>query len=106
MRIKRGDIVWIVPGRRGGLIETQVKSIGPKYITTEYRDMKFHTDNLREVNGIGVSSILILDKEKYETDKYYEALIMKLERFDWGSISREELDKVNCILENSINKEE
>ena len=75
MRIKRGDIVWIVPGRRGGLIETQVKSIGPKYITTEYRDIKFHRDSLRE-------------------------------RLDWGSISREELDKVKSILENSIKKEE
>lgn len=39
---------------------------------------RFFKNTLREVNGAGESSFIILDIEKYKKDKYYDNLIDKL----------------------------
>ncbi len=59
-------------------------------------------NTLREVNGAGESSFIILDIEKYKKDKYYDNLADKLKKFTWNAIKREDLDKITEIIRNYI----
>lgn len=98
--VKKGQKVWV--SLRRGIKETIVKSVGSKYITLEYDPrIKFDKDTLKEVDSCGLLYFIILDLEKYETDRYYSDLISKLGNFEWNTIKREDLDKVAEIISHS-----
>lgn len=103
MKLKKGQQVW-VSIRQGHteIKETVIKSVGTKYITTDYDNrIKFDRNTLREVDGRGYSSYLILDIEEYNTNNYYENIISKCKRMDWN-ISRDKLDEIVKILNLTV----
>jgi len=100
VEIVKGQRVWVFLNiGKSRIIETTIKSIGPKYITL-YADgrLKFYRSTLREVNGVGVSSYIILDLDEYNKNQYYSNLITKLKNTDWKHIDREDLEKVADII--------
>ena len=96
--MERGQKIWIWKDRVG-VIETTIKAIGQKYITTEYDDrIKFDVNTFREVNGYGCAMYLILDLEEYKKNVYYGQLAWKLEKVAWDEVDREKLDQISKIL--------
>ncbi|RHW65594.1 hypothetical protein DZC34_08270 [Clostridium botulinum] len=105
MEIRKGQKVWvcIYQGRTSKIEETIIEAVGRRYITVEAcKKKRFFKNTLREVNGGGESSFIILDIEKYKKDKYYDNLIDKLKKFTWNAIKREDLDKITEIIRNYI----
>ncbi|MBU3186585.1 beta barrel domain-containing protein [Clostridium estertheticum] len=103
MNVKKGQKVWIYARMRESKItETVVVTSGAKYITTDYDSrLKFNKETLREIDGRGYGSYLILDIEEYKLEQYYNELIYKLKKFDW-KIDREKLDNIAKILEINL----
>lgn len=96
--MERGQKIWIWRDREG-VIETTIKSIGRKYIRTEYDDrIKFDVNTFREINGYGYAMYLILDLGEYKKNVYYRQLARKLEKVIWDKVDREKLDKISNIL--------
>jgi hypothetical protein len=97
----RGDKIWWVSPRRGvsSIVETTIKSVGTKYITTE-RDsrVKFDVNTLREIDATGYGSFLVMDIDRYKEKQFYLELRRKLSKFDWGIISNETVMEVSKIL--------
>lgn len=99
--MEKGQKVWVWRDREG-IQETTIKSIGRKYIRTNLDDrIKFDINTLREINGVGFGSFLILNLKEYQKDAYYAGLRWKIKRFDWDSIDRKSLDKIAEILKLS-----
>lgn len=100
MDLKKGQKIWVAIHQRNIEIkETTIKSVGSKYITTNYdARIKFSRDTLREFDSYGYPSYLILDIEEYNTNNYYNDLIFKLKKFDWN-INRNKIDEIAKILE-------
>lgn len=97
--IKKGQTVWITTRR--GIKETTVKSVGSKYITVEHnKRIKFHKNTLKEVDACGVADTIILDLDEHNKAAYYNALINKLEKFNWNTVSRDDLEKIENIIKN------
>ncbi|KEI94102.1 hypothetical protein N494_18460 (plasmid) [Clostridium botulinum A2B7 92] len=105
MDIRKGQKVWICiyQGRTSKIEETIIEAVGRRYITVEAcKKKRFFKNTLKEVNGAGEPSFIILDIEKYKKDKYYDNLIDKLKKFIWNNIKKEDLDKIAEILRNYI----
>lgn len=95
--IKRGQKVWV--SLRNVIIETTVKSVGPKYVTVEYdSSIRFDRKTLRRAGSGGSRYFIITDIEKYEKDQYCKGLIDKIKSFNWESVNKEDLEKVVDIL--------
>jgi len=96
--MERGQKIWIWKDRVG-VIETTIKSIGRKYITTEYNiGIKFDVNTFQEINGVGNISYLILNLEEYKKNVYYGQLAWKLGKVAWDEVDREKLDQISRIL--------
>ncbi|APF25177.1 beta barrel domain-containing protein [Clostridium sporogenes] len=105
MDIRKGQKVWICiyQGRTSKIEETIIEAVGRRYITVEAcKKKRFFKNTLKEVNGAGEPSFIILDIEKYKKNKYYDNLIDKLKKFIWNNIKKEDLDKIAEILRNYI----
>ena len=100
--MKRGDKVGVCnPSRysKVNINETTIKSIGKKYITTNYDDrIKFDINTLQEVDGRGYCSYLILDLEEYTLKVHYRELRYKISKFNFNSLSDKEIDEIAKIL--------
>lgn len=83
------------------IIETTVKTIGSKYITTSY-GIKYYVDTLREVNACGAASYIILDLEEYEREQDNERKIAVIKKIEWNCIEHEDIDKIFNILRDYI----
>jgi len=101
--IKKGQKIWIWVDRRFGsrIIETTVKTIGPKYITTSY-GIKYYANTLREVNACGAASYIILDLEEHKKEEEYKRKIKALGKIEWNCIESEDIDKIFNILRDYI----
>jgi len=99
MELKKGQKIWIaITQRKTEITETTIKSIGAKYITTDYDcRIKFNRDTLREVDGTGYSSYLIVNIDEFNINRHYQNIVSKLQRFDW-KITRDRLDEIAKIL--------
>ena len=99
MELKKGQIIWIaITQRKTEITKTTIKSVGSKYITTAYDSrIKFDRDTMREVNGVGYGAYLIMDIDEFNTNRYYQNIVSKLQRFEW-KISRDKLDEIAKIL--------
>ncbi len=96
--VKKGQKIWVWRDRCG-VTETTVKTVGTKYITIDdARNTKFKVSDLRQHNGCGNVSFLIIDIDEYNRDCHYGKLRTKLRRFDWDGISSEKLDEIEKIL--------
>lgn len=100
-KLKKGDNIHLCSNlfNKNEIIETKIKSIGPKYITVEGSDLKFYRNTLRECCSRGLASFLIEDIEEYNVEKLYSEIISKLERFEWNKLNRKDLNIINVILE-------
>jgi hypothetical protein len=101
-KVEKGQKVWVWR-QQGGITETIVTSVGRKYIQVQHSRSKFRIEDLVEQDGVGYSSFLILDIEKYKHDKYYQNLRSKLHRFDkWDKISERNLAVIKDILKEYL----
>lgn len=100
MKVTKGQTVWVSRSGRG-IKETTVNSSGKKYVTLSYDSrIRFDSETLREVDGTGCSSFIITDIEKYNIDQRYSEMRSTLKKFVWGSMEREDIDKVMAIVRN------
>lgn len=98
MQIKRGQKVWAWICHCG-IVETTVKSIGRKYIRVHYDErIKYDVNSLREIDGAGYGSYIILDLEKYNRKEHYRTLAKKLRSFNWNELEHDKLDKISEVL--------
>lgn len=79
--MKVGDTVWLqVSGNlarnnKVKIIETTIKSLGKKYITVDYRDVKFYVENKRQVTDYRANYIFWNNmQELYESEERAELL--------------------------------
>lgn len=99
--IEEGQKVWVWTTR--GIKETYIQGIGRKYVTLEYNPkVKFHLNTLREVNGVGEVSFIILDLEKYKEEVHCKESKSTLRTFNWDKVSAEDLNKIISILDKYL----
>lgn len=99
--IKKGQKVWIKT-YGFGVIETEVITVGRKYITVKQWKLKFDKDSFRSVGGCGSPSILILDLDEYKRKSEIETLKYKLQKYNWDKIDLERLERVYEIMKDII----
>jgi hypothetical protein len=100
--IKKGQKIWLWR-YRGGITETIVTLVGRKYVTVDGSRARFEIENLREHEGVGFSSFLILDIDQYNREQQYNSLCTKLRKFDkWENVSKENLDKIKDLLKEYL----
>lgn len=98
-KVIRGQKVWVWMYHSTAKVqEATVKSVGRKYITLEGINMKFNSETLREVGGVGYGSFIILDIDEYNENQKYLKYRRTLSRFDWEKMSREDTDKVIEVI--------
>jgi hypothetical protein len=98
--MKKGDKIWWIAPRRANdsIIETTIKSIGAKYITTEKDSrVRFNVSDLREIDATGYGSFLVTDIDAYKEKQFYYGLRSKLSRFDWELISNKDVMEISII---------
>ena len=95
--IKKGQKVWIKT-YGFGVIETEVITVGRKYITVKQWKLKFDKDSFRS----GSPSILILDLDEYKRKSEIETLKYKLQKYNWDKIDLERLERVYEIMKDII----
>lgn len=101
MNIEKGQKVWIIADF-SGLTETEVITVGRKYITVKAWKIKFDKDTLRQVNGTGSGVRLILDLDEYKRKCEIKKIKQKLYRYDWSNLDNETLEKVYEIMKDII----
>ena len=101
MDIKKGQKVWILADFCG-LTETDVITVGRKYITVKAWKIRFDKDTFRQVNGSGSGVRLILDLEEYRRRCELQKLRQKLYGYDWYKLDDETLKKVYAIMKDIL----
>ena len=99
MEINKGQKVWVHTDFCG-LIETEIITIGRKYITVKQWKMKFDKKTFKEVNACGSPSTLIFDLDEYKRKCELNKLRVKIHRFNWDKLDIERLEKVYEIIKD------
>lgn len=101
MEIKKGQKVWI-KADFCGVKETEIVSIGSKYITVKAWKIKFYKDTLRQVDATGLGANIIFDLDEYKKDIEMKNLKVKLQRYDWYKVDNGMLEKIHQIMKDII----
>lgn len=101
MNIEKGQKVWIVADFCG-ITETEVITVGRKYITVKAWKIRFDKDTFKQVNGSGSGVRLILDLDKYKRECEIQKIRQKLYRYDWDKLDDETLEKVYEIMKDIL----
>lgn len=101
MNIEKGQKVWIVADFCG-ITETEVITVGRKYITVKAWKLRFDKHTFRQVNGVGLGVRLILDLNKYKRECEIQKIRQKLYRYNWDKLDDETLEKVYEIMKDIL----
>lgn len=101
MNVKKGQKVWIMADFCG-LTETEIITVGRKYITVKAWKIRFDKDTLRQVNGTGAGVYLILDLDEYNRKCEMQEMKQKLLRYNWYKLDDNKLEKVYEIMKDII----
>ena len=101
MDIKKGQKVWILADFCG-LTETEVITVGRKYITVKVWKLRFDKYTFRQVNGTGSGARLILDLDEYKRKCEVQKIKQKLYKYDWYKLDDETLEKVYEIMKDRL----
>lgn len=101
MDIKKGQKVWILADFCG-LTETEVITVGRKYITVKAWKLRFDKDTFREVNGTGSGVRIILDLDEYKRKLEVQKIKQKLYKYNWYKLDDETLEKVYEIMKDML----
>lgn len=98
----QGNLVRYSWGRYEKIIETTIRSVGTKYITVEYCDIKFNKDDLREKTDYCSDYALYESRQDILDENEYKQLRNKINvAFDmWAgkTFSLDQLREVSNIL--------
>lgn len=101
MNIEKGQKVWIVADFCG-TTETEVITVGRKYITVKAWKLRFDKDTFREVDGTGSRARLILDLDNYNRECEIKKIRQKLYRYNWDKLNDEAIEKVYEIIKDTF----
>lgn len=101
MNVKKGQKVWIMADFCG-LTETEVITVGRKYITVKAWKIRFDKDTLRQIDGTGAGVCLILDLDEYKRKCEVKEMKQKLSGYNWYKVDDETLEKVYEIMKDII----
>lgn len=101
MDIKKGQKVWILADFCG-LTETEVITVGRKYITVKVWKLRFDKNTFRQVDETGSGARLILDLDKYKKECEIQKIKQKLYKYDWYKLDDKTLEKVYEIMKDIL----
>ena len=101
MNIEKGQKVWIVADFCG-TTETEVISVGRKYITVKAWQLRFDKDTFRQVNVTGSGASLILDLDEYKRKCEMQKIKQKLYGYNWSNLDDETTEKVYKIMKDIL----
>lgn len=101
MNIKKGQKVWINKDICG-ITETEIITVGRKYITVKLWKLKFDKDTFVEVGGYGLPAFLILDLEEYNRKCEIQKMKQKLYRYNWDKLDDDKLEKIYEIMKDIL----